>query len=682
MVFHISRFTIPVSRLMPDVSRVTLLLLLVAAFALRVHHLAAQSLWYDEAVTAYVAGQELAGLTRWTAEDIQPPLYYYVVAGWTTAAGRSEWALRFPSVAWGVLTVVLAWALARRLLASRAAALLAALLAAASPLHVYYAQEARMYTQLTCLGMLSGYAVVRAFTAGRLGWRWWGVFAVAAAAALYTHYFAAFLLLAYALCVLAALVVAAVCGRRNMVRQAVAALLSGLTVVLLYLPWLPAMLTRYRVDRSYWHGALKLGEALRHVAISFTAGAPEMMLEPDAVRLLPGFGLALAAALIGLAWPGRSHLGPDDRDQAGALASSAVRRRDMTVALLLLVCLLVPVLGILALASRTPKFNARYLMLASPAHLLLLAGGMAAWMRRPARGLRRVFSCAVPAVILGFYLWVSFTSLRNWFGDWAFAKAQWRELTAVVRSQMAADETVVLVSGHAWPAWDYYAPDLPRLRLPALDILDVEAVLGFDDGPALGQALVGKRGVWLVRWQAEAVDPVGFAAYFLDRIGVEQPQPHRFWHLELRHWRLHEDTTIAPTPMPAHLDGANYAHKLALIGWDDPTDRSLTVYWLPLNRMTADYQVSLILLDEAGLEVGRWDGRPAGYDYPTTRWRPGRPVFGRYPLPLPEAAASGNYYVSLAVYDAADPAGLDIRDVADNPAGKRVRLGPLRLSDR
>ena len=41
-------------------------------------------------------------------------------------------------------------------------------------------------------------------------------------------------------------------------------------------------------------------------------------------------------------------------------------------------CLLVPLLAVLLLASRTPKFNPRYLMLVSPAYLLILAGGIGA----------------------------------------------------------------------------------------------------------------------------------------------------------------------------------------------------------------------------------------------------------------------------------------------------------------
>ena len=143
-----------------------LLALLLLAFALRVYRLDSQSLWYDEAVTAKVASQGIGELTRWTADDIQPPLYYYAVAGWMRLAGRGEWALRFPSAFFGTLTVPLMWAVALRLFgrgrSGRVAALAAALLTALSPLYVYYAQEARMYTQLTFLGLLAGYALLRA----------------------------------------------------------------------------------------------------------------------------------------------------------------------------------------------------------------------------------------------------------------------------------------------------------------------------------------------------------------------------------------------------------------------------------------------------------------------------------------------------------------------------------------
>ena len=59
--------------------RIWLLVITLAAFGLRVFRLDVQSLWYDEGVTAAIAQWGLAELTHWTANDIQPPLYYYII---------------------------------------------------------------------------------------------------------------------------------------------------------------------------------------------------------------------------------------------------------------------------------------------------------------------------------------------------------------------------------------------------------------------------------------------------------------------------------------------------------------------------------------------------------------------------------------------------------------------------
>ena len=52
--------------------RLPLVALLLLAFFLATFRLDGQSLWYDEGVTAQVAQQGIAELTRWTAGDIQP----------------------------------------------------------------------------------------------------------------------------------------------------------------------------------------------------------------------------------------------------------------------------------------------------------------------------------------------------------------------------------------------------------------------------------------------------------------------------------------------------------------------------------------------------------------------------------------------------------------------------------
>jgi 4-amino-4-deoxy-L-arabinose transferase-like glycosyltransferase len=688
---HVSRFTLHVERL-------ALLLLVLLAFALRVHKLEVQSLWYDEAVTAQVASRGVAELTRWTAEDIQPPLYYYVEAAWTRLQGRGEWALRFPSLFAGVLIVPALWVLARRLfghdLAGRIAALAAAALAAISPLYVYYSQEARMYAQLTLLGVLAGYALLRAMSAEqrRSEILWWAGFVLSSAAMLYTHYFGAFLLLACGLWFLIGWVpaVAREHSRRHAGRSLGFVAASALAIAALYLPWLPAMLTRYRVDRSYWQGALKLGEALRHVAISFTSGAPETMLESDAIRLLPWFGMTLAVSVIALAASRSGRLSGTDSGAEDSDESPNSDNPGLRSLWFLLVALFVPVIAVLTVASRTPKFNARYLMLASPAYLLLLAGGIGALLgaqwsassNASAGGLRKVryvMSFLLGLALMSFLTFAAMISIRNWFSDPAFTKAQWREVAAAVRANGNSDEVVLLVSGHAWPPWEYYAPDIPATRLPEIDILNVDAVLSLEAGSILDRALRDKEGAWLVSWQAETVDPNGVVPYFLNREGVEQASPGQFWQIGLRRWVLRPGATYPTRPEPAQPVGANYGHRIALLGWDKPRNGHLTVYWQALEPLDRDYQVSLVLEDATGQELGRWDGRPAGYGYPAQRWQVGEAVLGQYDLPLPAGAPEGDYYVSLAVYDPDEPSGLDIMDIADNPAGKRVRLGPLRV---
>ncbi|MCX7839127.1 MAG: glycosyltransferase family 39 protein, partial [Anaerolineae bacterium] len=152
------------------------------AFVLRVFRLDAQSLWYDEAFSVYLAHFDLATIAARTAADIQPPLYYFLLHFWITFAGDSEFALRFLSLVFGVLTIPLMYVTARRLFDATTACI-ATLIAALAPLYVWYAQEARMYTLITFLLLLSSYTLWRALTESPLAARWWIVFTLANIAA-------------------------------------------------------------------------------------------------------------------------------------------------------------------------------------------------------------------------------------------------------------------------------------------------------------------------------------------------------------------------------------------------------------------------------------------------------------------------------------------------------------------
>ncbi len=169
-----------VQRRMPQWPIVAILAL---AFALRVYRLTHLSLWLDEGYSAFAAGLPWPDLLQFVVSRAHPPLYFLLLHGWAWL-GQADFILRFLSVLWGLVGVAGLYALGRRLL-SQKIGLLAALLLAVSPMHVWHSQDARMYSQLFALAILSTYLLVRAVDEDRL--RYWLGYALLATSCLYTH---------------------------------------------------------------------------------------------------------------------------------------------------------------------------------------------------------------------------------------------------------------------------------------------------------------------------------------------------------------------------------------------------------------------------------------------------------------------------------------------------------------
>ncbi len=122
-----------------------LLLLLLAAFALRLYRLDLQDVWWDEARNIEVAARPVAEIATAGELDIHPPVYFYLLHGWMGLAGGSAFAIRFLSAWFGVLFIALMYGLGRRTGGPWAGAG-TAIAAAFLPFLLGEAQEARMYT--------------------------------------------------------------------------------------------------------------------------------------------------------------------------------------------------------------------------------------------------------------------------------------------------------------------------------------------------------------------------------------------------------------------------------------------------------------------------------------------------------------------------------------------------------
>ena len=124
----------------------SLIIILVFAFILRIINLN-QSLWWDEAISVvYAMSSDFWWfVTKYPIGDFHPPGYFALLWVWGHLFGFSEISVRLPSLIFGLLTIYMTFLIGKELF-SKKVGLLAALFLTVAPLHIYYSQEARMYS--------------------------------------------------------------------------------------------------------------------------------------------------------------------------------------------------------------------------------------------------------------------------------------------------------------------------------------------------------------------------------------------------------------------------------------------------------------------------------------------------------------------------------------------------------
>ncbi|MCB0160313.1 MAG: hypothetical protein KDD83_19400, partial [Caldilineaceae bacterium] len=192
--------------------RLVLLVLLLAALALRLYQLTRQDIWWDEARNIDVALRPFLQVATAPELDIHPPVYFWLLHLWTRPAALTReidaaqiaFLSRWLSVAAGVLGVPLLFQLTRAV-GGNTAALAAATLGTFAPFWLAESQEARMYTVGFALLLAAATAFVRVIATEsdaatdavdrknrRVTWlhryRYHVIFVIFSALALLTHY--------------------------------------------------------------------------------------------------------------------------------------------------------------------------------------------------------------------------------------------------------------------------------------------------------------------------------------------------------------------------------------------------------------------------------------------------------------------------------------------------------------
>ncbi len=462
----------------PLVTGLLLVLVTAAAAVLRLGQSTAQSLRLDEGFSIRWAawplqplmqgGHVLApSLFQATAADVHPPGYLLLLHGWMSLMGTDLALLRLPTEVAATLAVPALFALAASLY-GRVVGLFAALLGAFSPFWIWHAQEVRMYPFVLLFCILSTYGFVEALEHRR---RWgWILLFVASVLAIYTQYFAFFILAAQFLFVLGQ-------WRHYDRGQRLAYVGTMALVALTYLPWLATLAANYHGAGDPSLAQLTLYTPLT-LLVEFVGG---YLTVPTVSTLLAAWPLLVPVSL------------------ALTVFAGPVSRRGILVWLLLLVPVLVPIA--ISLTVR-PFVSERYLMVCTPALYIVLAVILA----RLRRLLPRLLAAAALIALLLLSWHVQETSAANPMAE------DYRGAVGYVESHLHPNDAVALDSSFNQDAFSYYSHlNTPVYGLPSstLDTRDVQP--GTASGAALRRTIAlieaGHDRLWVIYYLETNSDP-------------------------------------------------------------------------------------------------------------------------------------------------------------------------------
>jgi len=594
-------------------SLLPILAILLLASAARIVGAGDYPVWTDEGWSIQVASShDVAAILSAVAQDRHPPLYFLAIGAWESLAGESRIALRFLSIAAGVLTVAAAYRIGTDAFGRRAG-LPGALLLAALPIAVYYGQEVRHYGWLTLFACLTTLFFLRALRRPS-HLPLWIAYTLSVALLLYTQYFGVLFL-----------AVQGVIGlflwrapRREKARLVGAWIAAGV----LYLPWLAVIVTQQLSGFAPGIGGFPG---------SLATTLPDLL---TLAGLLTGGQAALVGGLVmtGMFAP-HPLPSPPQRSEGHPLSR-----------LTIFLCGVGLLIGMVAVNLKFGVLAARTVVFLTPM-LMLTAGYGLSRLEGRAQG---VFA----ALLVGLMLLQPQIVQPRLDGDLA---------AQAVAADYTPGDLIILETGWDDNAFRYELA--LALRDPGAEIvrtlpwvnqlLTPEPVV-----PHVIDAIRAHRRVWVVNWfQPSQVIPYLEAGEdgFRRVLTRETPTGEQYAG------RFPDPAVEAVLFARPDLTGEPrvYGDLLALHDAVLPeTARRgerlhVDLWWSAREPLSLDYSVGVFLLDNGGAVRAEQQGPPG--DTPTSQWAVDELIFDRHTLSLPSDLSPGTYRLAVNAYWYADP---------------------------
>lgn len=601
------------------------------AFGLRIHALGVPNLTSDEWFMLRNHDQGPLWIIH-QAHTFEPhPLLYYLgLAGWIELAGRTEFAMRFPSVAFGVLLAPGLIGLGRAILGRRAG-LIAGALVALNPYQIAEAQNARNYAMVVAVSALASLLFLRALQRNRR--RDWIAYGAAMLLALNTHYDAALVLAVHVMYAAVLSIAHRGCPdrwltsvasfpqkgsvRRWLLTTSVVAVVLGLW--LLYAS--PSLLAYH----GYFPEAVSLQHVLARSLATFSLGQTIPVRQA-----LPAFGLAM----VGAAW---------------------LIYRKPPAAIFLGLYTLLPILAVSLLFMVRPMFDERYLIVLAPGYLLVLAAAL--------DGLLRV---ALPIGILASVgtLVVLAPTIPQTYQTMLTDRTDYRSMVAWVSTDGSPDDPIIATGYGQAELFGYYYRG-PR----KVQVIDQPTELAAE----LPGILRDHDGLWLLPYWQSPVDQAALSV--LDRDAA--PAAER-WFVNTRALYFASARRLTqPSPARATWDDRLTLERSTLTAGEVAPGDALAaeLHWTVATPL-ATPKLSLRLLDESGAPVTQSDLKLT-----TAANLAAGDGVTRIGLLVPPSVPPGPYLVAIVLYHPDSGAALKLSTASTEQDGALV-LGSVEVGAR
>ncbi len=717
-------------------TRFGLMLFISLGFGLRLHNLSFQPLWGDEGWSFYFTAQSLPQLVALTAIDIHPPLYYLLLKGWRAFSGNSAETARFFSVVVGTALIPMMYALGQRLFTKQVGLTVAFITAVMPLAIYYSQEVrmyglvtllgtmsvyalARLKKEVITHHARCGFVIRNGYladlqSASRLqidsisatdyksvtsveidsisatdyksvtsvevgeqlrkeNTRFWEIiYIVTTAAALYTMYYAVFIV-AFQIILLACRINFSLSRLKGQTK------VCPTIIGLLYLPWViyatPRLINYIQNKRAVeGYQPLPPFQFFGDHAIAFSVGHLPTALHPHGLAI-PFMLLAALGFIVSLK-NGRPH-----RFLKTYKVSNAIVHLYLVVPLMLGYV-------INQIYPFTPRFYERTLFLAAPAYWLFMAIGLV-WLRQQRF---MVYICSYGLILL-----ITGLSLMAFYNIPRYPNEDYRRLLANIAARATPEDT--LLASYQWQ-FGFYQAYLPWPR-PHIFI-----VPGWGEGwdknkngqrPQMNQDLTAileqSPRLWFPAHQTAGHIWEDAAEKIIAELGY--PTLLEWYSPQIKltlagGLQTKNFTTLPPT---------NFDNTITLLESNigvESADCSKTppclyqagrgiiplqLKWRPEKILVEEHLVSLRLADANGLTWAIRDSYPRAGQNRFTDLTIGQTLFDRHGLLITAGTPPGRYRLLLSIRRVSDAHPLDLLDATHQPLGTELLLAEVNVVD-